>query len=378
MRRVRVGDLIELQRRKVEVDPIETYEEIGVRSFGRGIFHKEPVAGTALGNKRVFKVCPGDLVFNNVFAWEGAVALAGPSETGKCGSHRFLTYTARTRSVDLSYLLYFFISEAGLAALGAASPGSAGRNRTLAIERFENLTIPLPDRQEQHRIAARLAAIRDNADGVAKLARHADALERALAASTSRSDARRVELRGVVEQVRRQENVEPDNEYALLGVRWYAEGLFVRERRLGPDIAASKLFRVEAGDFVYNRLFAWKGAFAIAGEAEAGCYVSNEFPCFRIDEQQVERRYLLALFSDPAMWDAAGVRSAGGTPTSRNRLAESKFLGLEIPLPPRDEQRRVATLVDRIREVSSSRREQILRADALSQSALNAAFRDGR
>ena len=48
--------------------------EIGVRSFGRGIFHKEPIDGTALGNKRVFRIEPGDLVLSNVFAWEGAVA----------------------------------------------------------------------------------------------------------------------------------------------------------------------------------------------------------------------------------------------------------------------------------------------------------------
>src|SRR5204863_6270039 len=120
-------------------------------------------------------------------------------------------------------------------------------------------------------------------------------------------------------------------EYALLGARWYAEGLFIRERRLGLDVAATKLFRIESGDFVYNRLFAWKGAFAVAGEAEAGCYVSNEFPCFLVDEHRIDGRYLLALFSDPLMWEAARARSAGGTPTSRNRLAERNFLALEIP-----------------------------------------------
>jgi type I restriction enzyme S subunit len=159
VKRARVGDLIELQRRKIDVDPLETYQEIGVRSFGRGIFHKEPVAGAVLGAKRMFKVCPGDLVFNNVFAWEGAVALAGSSEAGMCGSHRFLTYTARDDNVDLAFLRYFFVSESGLVSLGAASPGSAGRNRTLAIDRFEQLEIPLPDPDEQLRIVARLEAL---------------------------------------------------------------------------------------------------------------------------------------------------------------------------------------------------------------------------
>src|SRR5205823_11936776 len=62
-----------------------SYVEIGVRSFGRGIFHKAPVTGASLGNKRVLEIRPGDLVFNNVFAWEGAVALAGPAEAGTIG-----------------------------------------------------------------------------------------------------------------------------------------------------------------------------------------------------------------------------------------------------------------------------------------------------
>ncbi len=168
MRRARVGDLIQLQRRKIDVDPFETYEEIGIRSFGRGIFHKEPVVGAALGSKRMFKVCPGDLVFNNVFAWEGAVALAGPDEASKCGSHRFLTYTARDNSVDLAFLRYFFVSEPGLAALGSASPGSAGRNRTLAIDRFENLEIPLIGLDGQRRIVARLEALLGKTDEAAR------------------------------------------------------------------------------------------------------------------------------------------------------------------------------------------------------------------
>ena len=56
----------------VEVDG--TYREIGIRSHGKGLFHKAPVTGAAIGDKRVFYVEPGDFVLNIVFAWEGAIA----------------------------------------------------------------------------------------------------------------------------------------------------------------------------------------------------------------------------------------------------------------------------------------------------------------
>ena len=41
---VRVGDVLELQRRLVEPELDRDYVEIGVRSFGRGLFLKEPIS----------------------------------------------------------------------------------------------------------------------------------------------------------------------------------------------------------------------------------------------------------------------------------------------------------------------------------------------
>src|SRR5688572_19658180 len=77
---------------------------------------------------------------------------------------------------------------------------------------------------------------------------------------------RRVRVGDVLRQVDRFEAVDPLKEYPLLGIKWYAGGVFERERKLGRDIAAKELNRLERGDFVYNRLFAWKGSFAVADD----------------------------------------------------------------------------------------------------------------
>lgn len=154
---VRIGDFLELQRRKVLPKPSEEYVEIGLRSFGKGAFHKEPIAGVELGNKKVYEIAPGDLVISNVFAWEGALAVATDAEKGLIGSHRFMTWTPRRNNeVDVGYLWHYLVSDSGLVHLRRASPGSAGRNRTLGIAAFENTVIPLPAFPEQERIAARL------------------------------------------------------------------------------------------------------------------------------------------------------------------------------------------------------------------------------
>ena len=134
-----IGEIAQLERRPVNVDLSHEYHEIGIRSFGRGVFHKEPVSGAALGTKRVFRIKPGDLLLNNVFAWEGAIAVADEEQEGRIGSHRFMTYVVDRNLADPHYLLYYLLSESGLELIRRASPGSAGRNRTLGIKAFESL-----------------------------------------------------------------------------------------------------------------------------------------------------------------------------------------------------------------------------------------------
>lgn len=151
--RVRVSEVLELQRRAIDIDPIAEYSLVGVYSFGKGIFHREPVPGGELGDYRFFRIEPGDLVLSNIQAWEGAIAHASATDTGTIGTHRFLTYTARDDQIDTNWARWFFLSEPGMELIRKAAPGTTIRNRTLAIDRFETLEIPLPRIDEQRRQA---------------------------------------------------------------------------------------------------------------------------------------------------------------------------------------------------------------------------------
>jgi len=157
-----------------------------------------------------------------------------------------------------------------------------------------------------------------------------------------------VPLDQLLRPVCREEAVDPHREYALLGARWYAQGLYTKEIKLGTQVRAQKLFRVREGDFVYNRLFAWKGSFAIATSADDGCYVSNEFPCFDVRADALEPHYLQWYFSREAAWNEALGLSFGATPTSRNRLKQENLLRMTIPLPSLAEQRRIVAKIDQL------------------------------
>lgn len=138
----------------VEVKPNELYTQIGIRSHGKGIFYKEPVTGVALGNKSVFWIEPDCFIVNIVFAWEQAIGKTTQSEVGMIGSHRFPMYRPVNDRVDIDYLISYFLTKRGTDILEAASPGGAGRNKTLGQERFLKSKIVLPPIEEQQKIAA--------------------------------------------------------------------------------------------------------------------------------------------------------------------------------------------------------------------------------
>lgn len=146
-------DILERVEVPVNVESNKEYVQIGIRSHGKGLFYKEPVLGKALGNKQVFWIQPNCFILNVVFAWEQAITKTTENELGMIGSHRFPMYRPKNDLVDIDYLIYYFLTKRGTDILEAASPGGAGRNRTLGQERFLKSKITLPPLPEQQKIA---------------------------------------------------------------------------------------------------------------------------------------------------------------------------------------------------------------------------------
>lgn len=156
--RVKLSDCLARVERPVNVVQDKHYTQIGIRSHGKGVFHKESVTGAKLGNKAVYWVEPDCFVLNIVFAWEQAFGKTTASEAGMIASHRFPMYRPKDNLVDIDYLISFFMTKKGKDILEAASPGGAGRNRTLGQVSFLNSVITLPPIAEQRKVAEILSA----------------------------------------------------------------------------------------------------------------------------------------------------------------------------------------------------------------------------
>lgn len=155
----KLTSFLEKISKPVTVNPEQYYVEIGIRSHGKGIFHKEPILGKALGDKRVFWIVEDALVLNIVFAWEHAVAKTTMNDKGLIASHRFPMYLPRKNQASINFITFLFLTKKGKNYLELASPGGAGRNKTLGQKNFEELVINIPTLPEQIKIANFLTAI---------------------------------------------------------------------------------------------------------------------------------------------------------------------------------------------------------------------------
>lgn len=154
-----LGEVAPLIRRPAEIDAAGEYPQVSVRSFGRGTFHNPPLQGSEITWQKPFLVNAGDILVSNIKAWEGAIAVAGPDDDGRYGSHRYLTFVPVDGVATAKFLCFHLLSSEGLFYVGEASPGSADRNRTLSAKKMLDIPVPVPTFQQQQQFDALLARV---------------------------------------------------------------------------------------------------------------------------------------------------------------------------------------------------------------------------
>src|SRR5687768_8505705 len=98
------------------------------------------------------------------------------------------------------------------------------------------------------------------------------------------------------ERIDRTVTVSDFEDYSCIGVRLEGRGAYLRQVRPGLEIKRKRQSLVKTGDVLYNKLFAWRGTFAIADQAVDGCVASDKFPTYRLDLDQLDPRYLAYWF----------------------------------------------------------------------------------
>jgi type I restriction enzyme S subunit len=379
----KISSILERISKPLNVNLDEMYRQIGIRSHGKGIFHKEPISGKELGNKRVFWVEEDAFVVNIVFAWEQAVASTSATEKGMIASHRFPMYKPKANKSDINYIKYFFLTTKGKELLGVASPGGAGRNRTLGQKEFENLEIVLPEKtEEQQKIAACLSSLDELITAHSKkldaLKKHKKGLMQQLFPAEGQTvpSLRFPEFSEAGEWVEKSlgeiakpvtKKVDGTDKVTVLTLS--AEyGIISQGDYFGKKIAGENVERyifIIKNDFVYNdrttKLFTY-GTIKRLSRYQSGM-VSPIYKCFRFNEDE-----------SPIFWEwyfESGTHESQlhslineGARTGRFNISIQKFLSISVLVPMLPEQQKIAACLSSLDEFITAQSQKL---DALKK-----------
>jgi type I restriction enzyme S subunit len=153
-RRVRLGEVMTQREDIVRVRPADEYPNFGILSFGRGVFEKPPIDGTATSATVLNRVRSGQFIYSRLFAFEGAYAFVPERFDGWYVSGEFPTFDAEVDVLDASWLAAYLGTPQRWAELGAQSKGLGLRRQRVHVEAVLNYEIWLPPFEEQLRFVA--------------------------------------------------------------------------------------------------------------------------------------------------------------------------------------------------------------------------------
>lgn len=126
-------------------------------------------------------------------------------------------------------------------------------------------------------------------------------------------------------------------------VRLHGRGVIAKQERR-PGSANTKYYRRSAGQLVYSKLDFLNGAIAILPAELDGRESTADLPAFDLGAE-LDPRWLVEYLTRPCFYRQCAGLARGSRQSLRMRCKE--FLAIEIPLPPLEEQVKIAKLLAR-------------------------------
>lgn len=166
----------------------------------------------------------------------------------------------------------------------------------------------------------------------------------------TQSRAQRVPLKGLLRlnTDRVSPSAFPGTRFRVLGVS-NETGVFLNETLPGAEIKQAN-YRVKPGEFCYNPYRINVGSIGLNEFDYDNQIISGAYVIFGTDERELHPKYLGALFKSPQFLSYVNERASGGV---RMNFKFEYLEEWEIPLPPIDEQARVAGEIDRLQRLVS-------------------------
>ncbi|MFD6677749.1 restriction endonuclease subunit S [Rhodococcus zopfii] len=161
LKQVALGSIATQNIDAVRVQPEQTYINLGVKWYGEGVFAREPKTGQEIKGKTLYRVKPGQFIYNRMFVTEGAFGLVPPALSDGVVSNEFPVYDLDPAQVLPEWLLLKFQDPATVKTVAAQATGGTKSRRRWKEDQFEAFVIDLPPLPAQREIVRILSTFSD-------------------------------------------------------------------------------------------------------------------------------------------------------------------------------------------------------------------------
>lgn len=145
----KIGDILTLDEDRVLITKTGEYPQVGVKSFGGGLFPKASVYGTETAYKNFNRLYEGTILLSQVKGWEGAIAVCDKNLAGWYVSPEYHTFRCIPNEAIPGYMAALVRTEWFWKHLKNATRGVGARRERTRPEQFLTIQIPMPDIKSQ-------------------------------------------------------------------------------------------------------------------------------------------------------------------------------------------------------------------------------------
>lgn len=152
-KRTKLSDIIEEVDDSHVVKTDHSYPNLGMYSFGRGLFHKPPIDGLATSAKSLRRVKEGQFIYSRLFAFEGAYGMVTKEFDGAFVSQEYPTFKCDPHRIRAEFLVAFFKPVHVWKDVAIGSKGLGDRRQRVQPSQILNHELWLPPLTWQDRLA---------------------------------------------------------------------------------------------------------------------------------------------------------------------------------------------------------------------------------
>ena len=353
-------------------EPIE-YKKLSVKLYGKGAVLDGVVDGANLKMKKHQLAKSGQVILSEIWGKKGAIGIV-PEEGGGalCTSHFFL-FDILSEVIEPKYFYLILLSNILEKQLFEVAQGTTGYAATRPKD-FLSTKIPLPPFPEQQRIVAKIESIKNSIEEIQRLRAEQEKEIYFLRNSIFIDLQNEFENVPIEKFIARHEDLvemDPDGDYKQVTVKMEHKGVLLRGMMKGSEIG-SKQYLANEGDFIISKIDARNGAMGFIPDDLEGAVVTGDFPLYNFSEEINPKFFYY--FSNTLYFDNKCKNASEGT-TNRKRLKLGRFENILIPFPPRKEQNRIVSLLDKLNELATSHKETEKGLSQLMPALLDKAFK---